>query len=271
MASSTQHRLIEPNDLSQDQNNAKWHIIDLNPMHVFEHNHIPGAIHLEYDDLVTQKPPVLGYLPNENVLADTLSELGLTPDMAVVAYDDGGGAKACRLLWTLDAVGHTGERALLNGGLAAWQGTNASTSAHHPVTPSHYAPRLTNHVVVDKQYVLEHLNDPQIQLLDTRTIGEFNGAIARAARGGHIPSAVNLDWQKTLDIKNHRRLLPTATLRQLYEELGVTPDKEIICYCHTHHRSSHTYFVLKWLGYPHVKAYPGSWSEWGNCDDTPIT
>ena len=107
-------------------------------------------------------------------------------------------------------------------------------------------------------------------LLDTRTPAEFSGADRRAARGGHIPGAVNVDWTLTMDPDRHRALRPADELRALYAQAGVDPDAEVVAYCQTHHRSSHTFWVLRHLGYRRVRGYPGAWSDWGNRDDTPV-
>ena len=92
----------------------------------------------------------------------------------------------------------------------------------------------------------------------------------RAARGGHIPGAVNLNWVDAIDRERALRFKADDELRNMLERLGVTPDKEVVAYCHTHHRSSHTYAVLKHLGYRRLRGYPGSWSDWGNDPDTPV-
>ena len=92
----------------------------------------------------------------------------------------------------------------------------------------------------------------------------------RAARGGHIPGAVNLNWMDTMDPQRQLRLQPAPVLRQLLDLRGVTTDKEVIVYCQTHHRSAHTYWVLRYLGYPRVRGYPGAWSEWGNDPSVPV-
>ena len=106
-------------------------------------------------------------------------------------------------------------------------------------------------------------------LLDARTPDEFSGVKVRAARGGHIPGAVNLHWTDTMDQGRNLRLLPDEGLRHMLAERGISPDQEVIVYCHTHHRSAHSYVMLKHLGY-RVKGYAGSWSEWGNDPDTPV-
>ena len=122
----------------------------------------------------------------------------------------------------------------------------------------------------DAGYILARLDDPGTALLDTRTPEEFSGERVRAARGGHIPGAVNFNWVEAMDADHNLRLKPAPVLLESLAALGVTPDKEVIAYCQTHHRSSHTFVVLKWLGFERVRGYPGAWSEWGNREDTPV-
>ena len=114
------------------------------------------------------------------------------------------------------------------------------------------------------------VGDPDVVFLDTRTPEEYRGINVRALRGGHIPGAVNFNWLDAIDQARNLRLKPAEDLRRLLEAAGAGPDKEVIAYCQTHHRSSHTYVVLKSLGYPRIKGYPGAWSEWGNLADTPV-
>ncbi len=125
-------------------------------------------------------------------------------------------------------------------------------------------------VVADKAYILAHLDDLGVVILDTRSPAEFSGIDIRAARGGHIPGAINMDWILAMDRERNLRLKSEVELRGILENLGITPDKEVITHCQTHHRSSHTYVTLKALGFPRIKGYPGSWSEWGNDLELPI-
>lgn len=264
--------LIEPEALQIDLADPTMLIVDLCDSVSYAAGHIPGAVSLDYAQLVRAAPPAMGLLPTEEHLSVVLSRLGLTPERSVVAYDNEGNGRAGRLLWTLTALGH--ERAsLLNGGLHAWEaagGCSLETSVRHP-TPSAYQARLLNPAAfADRDYILARLGQPELALLDVRTPAEYAGLDVRAARGGHIPGAVNLNWTDAMDAQRQWRFQPDPVLRGLLEARGVTPDKEVIVYCQTHHRSAHTYWVLHHLGYAKVRGYPGAWSEWGNDPALPV-
>jgi thiosulfate/3-mercaptopyruvate sulfurtransferase len=245
-------------------------VVDLCKADTYAQAHIPGAAHLDYAQVVAARPPTMGLLPDDAALSALFSSLGLTPDTHVVAYDDEGGGRAARLLWTLEVIGHT-RYSLLNGGLHAW------SAERRPLTRDVAARPRTNYRVTDRitgwadaAYVRDHLDDPAVVLVDTRSPQEYRGEKKLAERAGHIPGAVNFDWVNAMDLHHQLRLKPAAELRHALEALGITPDKEAIVYCQTHHRSAHTFIVLKSLGYTRIKGYPGSWSEWGNRSDLPI-
>lgn len=262
--------LVEPAELAAHLDSTDLCIVDVNQPSVYARAHVPGAVSLDYGRIVTPRPPAMALLPSAGQLAEVLGSLGLTPEHHVVAYDDEGNGRAARFLWTLDAIGHRGA-SLLNGGLRAWLAERQPTeSGAREVTPTQYPVRFTGDVVADKDYLVEHLGDSSIVLVDARSPEEYAGSTKRAARAGHIPGAVNFNWTDAMDPARHLRLKDAAELKRAFADLGVTPDKEVVTYCQTHHRSSHTYVVLKSLGYPRVKSYPGSWSEWGNLPDTPV-
>ena len=262
--------LIEPAELEPHLGEKNLLLVDLDRPETYAEIHLPGAVHLDYASLVHVQPPAQGMLPDEAQLSELFSAIGLTPDTHVVAYDEEGNSRTARLLWTLDVIGHRAY-SMLNGGLEAWESEHRPVANEAIARPrSHYQVRLTGAGIADRNYILAHLRDPGVVLLDARSPGEYRGEIMRAARGGHIPGAVNFDWVNAMDRAHGLRLRPAAELREMLAAIGVTPDKEIVVYCQTHHRSSHTYFVLKHLGYPNVRGYPGSWSEWGNSPDAPI-
>ena len=103
---------------------------------------------------------------------------------------------------------------------------------------------------------------------DARGPLEYSGEKVLAAKGGHIPGAVNFEWTAGMDLNDHLRI--RHDIAEVLQKLGITPDKEVITHCQSHRRSGFTYLVAKALGYPRVKAYAGSWSEWGNHPDTPV-
>ena len=263
--------LVEADVLQAHLGEKKLLIIDLGKPDLYAKGHIPGAVYLDYSRIVRTVKPVGGLLPDEYQLSEVLSEIGLTPQNHVVAYDDEGGGKAARLLWTLEALGHH-HYSLLNGGLHVWanEGHPLSQNPETP-TPSHYQAKLSEEgkVVARRNFILEHLQDPKVAMLDARSLAEYNGEKIYAARGGHIPGAINIEWTDFMDQGRNLRLKSIAELRSQLEEKGFSTDKTVVAYCHTHHRSAHTWFVLKYLGYT-VLGYEGSWSDWGNQPDTPV-
>jgi thiosulfate/3-mercaptopyruvate sulfurtransferase len=245
-------------------------LADLSKASVHAQYRLPGALFLDYGQLLAHRPPVSGLLPDTATLARTLGGLGIGKDTWVVAYDDEGGGKAARLLWTLELLGHR-RCSLLNGGLFSW------ANEGHPLgersglaSPATFVPAFDPQRTADADYIRARLDDPATVLLDARSPQEFSGAQRFSARGGHIPGARNLDWMAAMDRDRNMRMRPAEQLRPVLEGLGVTPDKEVITYCQTHHRSSFTYWMLRVLGYPQVRGYPGSWSDWGNRGDTPV-
>ena len=263
--------IIEPRALEPLLEQEDLVVVDLGSPETYAQAHIPGAVKMEYAALVRGGRPAPGHLPEPEAFSRSLSEAGITPDQAVVAYDDEGGGRACRLVWNLHASGHR-RAGVLNGGIFAW------AAADLPVTAETHSPRRVDYgpiafsrdVVATRDEILERLADPKLCLLDARTPEEYTGTNVRAAKGGHIPGAVNLNWLDTIDRAHDARLFGEEVLRGLLADRGVTEDRDIVTYCHTHHRSAHSYIMLKHLGFPSVKGYAGSWSEWGNDPQTPV-
>lgn len=264
--------LLEPEQLQSSFADPAILIVDLSDPGRYAAGHIPGAAHLNYSDLVGGVPPAVGLLPNAARLSAVLSQIGLTPERHVIAYDADGNGRACRLLWTLATLGHL-RMSLLNGGILAWEAADGplETELRYPPQSDYQAQFVDPPVAVaDRAYILKRLGQPDLALLDVRTPAEYAGLDVRAARGGHIPGAVNFHWMDAMDPQRQFRLQPAPVLRQLLDLRGVTLDKEVIVYCQTHHRSAHTYWALRCLGYARVRGYPGAWSEWGNDPGLPV-
>lgn len=245
-------------------------VVDLSKSSTYLQYHIPAAVHLEYGDMVASRHPVGGLLPGPALLERLFSELGIDPETHVVAYDDEGGGRAGRLIWTLEVLGHR-RFSLLDGGLIAW------ANERHPLEsgqvrpePAQFRAELDTAPIADAEYILAHLQDPDLALVDARSHEEYTGHKRFATRGGHIPGAVHWDWLRAMDQRRNLRLRPFDELREELSALGLRPEQTVVTYCQTNHRSSLVYVVLKALGYARAKGYPGSWSDWGNRSDTPV-
>ncbi len=262
--------IVSPAEVAPLLADPRLLIVDLCKTETYAQVHIPGAVHLPYATLVRQQPPAMGLLPMDEQLTAALSSLGLRSDHHVVAYDDEGGGRAARLLWTLQVVGH-GQGSLIDGGLHAWYGERLPLD-NNPVTPqpSQFEARADGRLIADRDYVLANLENPKVQIVDSRSADEYSGAKRFAQRGGHIPGAKHFDWQYALDAQNQLRRHPPERIRQLLADQGIDSGKETIVYCQTHHRSSYNFILLQSLGFTSLRAYPGSWSEWGNDPSLPV-
>ena len=262
--------LMEPTQLESLLDDESVLVVDLSKSSVHRQAHIPGAVFLEYGDIVAAKPPVAGLLPTPEVIENVLSSIGIDSNTHVIAYDDEGGGKAARLLWTLECMGHQ-RFSLLNGGLHAWLNEkHPLTNEPTPPKPSVFSATLTEHPIASTEYILSKLDSENTALLDARSPEEYSGARRYSQFGGHIPGAINLDWTAGMDQSRNLRMRDSQELLALLGKLNITPEKEVICYCQTHHRSSYSYIMLKVLGFEMVRGYHGSWSDWGNRSDTPI-
>jgi thiosulfate/3-mercaptopyruvate sulfurtransferase len=259
--------VLEPKELNELMGSEEPLIIDLCRIENYEQAHLPDAIHVMPAELVSGVKPAIGKLPPAERLERLFSRIGYSRDRHVIAYDDEGGGWAGRFLWTLKVIGHK-DMSYLNGGLHAWLAEALPVTTDVPdIEPTSVSIDIDPGPIATKEQVLDSIEDETTVIWDARSAEEHIGAKIVSARGGRIPGARNLDWLLVMDRENHLRIRPD--IEDALAELGITRDKRVITHCQTHHRSGLTWMVGESLGFD-IRAYDGSWSEWGNDPDTPV-
>jgi thiosulfate/3-mercaptopyruvate sulfurtransferase len=241
----------------------------------YQSGHIPGAVGWNWQTQLQDQ--VHRDIVQPRDFESLLSQSGIADRTLVVLYGDNNNWFAAWAYWLLKHYGHEQVR-LLDGGRKKWLAENRSLATEVPSFPAtEYRIRETrNDVRALREDVLRRLGKENFTLVDVRSPDEFTGRILAppglnetCQRGGHIPGARNIPWSQA--VREDGTFKPIDELRELYEAVGVTPDKEVITYCRIGERSSHSWVVLKeLLGYPRVLNYDGSWTEWGNLVNAPI-
>ncbi|MEO5365030.1 MAG: rhodanese-like domain-containing protein [Magnetococcus sp. WYHC-3] len=226
--------------------------------------HLPGAQLLSSMDILRSVDGVPGMRETEDRLTALLGRMGIGAGTVVVAYDAAGGLDAARLVWTLATLGYD-VGAVLDGGIHAWMQEQRPVSPDRPgVTPEVFPLQATSQWTADREGVRRIAQrELDADLLDTRSQREYLGVGMRGP-AGHIPGAEHMDWIDALVDNRNPRLKPDAALRQRLTLAGVVdPSREVVVYCQTAHRASHTWVLLRHLGFQRVRLYDGSMSEWG--------
>ncbi len=240
--------------------------------------HIPGAVEIDWTrDL--NDPLIRDYLNKEGFEA-LCRKNGISRDTVVVFYGDKNNWWATYAMWVFQLFGHTHCK-IMDGGRLKWLNSGSPMDKVVPTYPTadYEAPdRDDDTYRAFREEVLEHVKRHG-KLIDVRSPEEFNGTRLHmeaypnegALRGGHIPGAKSVPWAKAVDPETGM-FRTEAELRELYQISGnVQPEDDVIVYCRIGERSSHTWFVLHYLlGYPKVRNYDGSWTEWGNMVGVPI-
>ncbi len=210
-------------------------------------------------------------------LEKLLGGTGISNDTTVILYGDNNNWFAAWALWQLKVYGHKDAR-LMNGGRKKWlqEGRELSTDAPSDSAASYQAKDADNSIRAFLPEVTSAVANSEVELVDVRSPQEFTGEVLSppglpetCQRGGHIPGASNITWAKACN--EDGTFKSYDELKALYEGQGITGTKPIIAYCRIGERSSHSWFVLKYLlGYDNVTNYDGSWTEWGNLVGAPI-
>lgn len=265
------HLLVTPAELAatmDSKNAAALLLLDLRPPDAYAAGHIPGAIHIDLwgvSLIDTDPAPLNAFMW---MIAHVLAVHGVDAATPIIVYDEQSGVRAARAFWFLEYFGHASVR-LLDGGFNAWVAAGLPvTRETAPAATSSWTGSRVQQRLATWNDVRHAIGRSDTVILDTRTDGEHDGSTVRARRGGAIPGAVHIEWTRNLapegDFKS------AAELKQMYEQAGVTPDREIITYCQGGYRAANSYVALRLLGYPRVRVYVGSWKEWGDREDLPI-
>ena len=243
-------------------------ILDLRPPDAYAGGHIPTAHHLDLWGVSltdTDPAPLNAFMW---MIEHVLAVHGVEASTPVIVYDDQSGIRAARAFWFLEYFGHPSVR-MLDGGFRAWTAAGLPvTQDASPVKQSEWTGTREASTLATWREVKDAIGRPDAVILDTRTDGEYCGAVVRARRGGAVPGAVHIEWTRNLTAEGDFK--PASELRAMYEGAGVTPDREVVTYCQGGYRAAHSYVALRLLGYPRVRMYVGSWKEWGDREHLPI-
>lgn len=272
--------LVSTEWVAENLNNPKVKLIEVDEdILLYDTGHIAGAVKLDWQ--VDLWHPVERDFIEPDAVQALLGKLGISADDQVILYGDKSNWWASYAYWFLSYSGVKNLK-IMNGGRQKWVAEGRELTTDVPsVTPTQYpALKRDDSLRAYRDEVKAHLKGVQEgknALVDVRSPDEFSGKVTHMAnypqegvlRGGHIPGARSVPWAKAT---NEDGTFKSADeLKALYEGEGVTADKDVIAYCRIAERSSHTWFVLReLLGYPKVRNYDGSWTEWGNAVGMPI-
>ncbi|MDE2589872.1 MAG: sulfurtransferase [Patescibacteria group bacterium] len=251
--------------------------VDYDPENAYRQGHLQGATLIWWKRDIND--PVTRDIVNKSQFEELMSKNGITPESEVVLYGDFNNWFAAFVFWIFKYYGHEKVK-IMNGGRKKWELEKRPYTKEEPqIQRTRYVSFPPNEglraYLFDVKRAIERKD---AVLVDVRSPKEFSGEITappeypmeNAQRGGHIPRANNIPWATAVNDADGT-FKSVEELRKIYESKGVTQDKDVICYCRIGERSSHTWFVLKYLlGYTQVRNYDGSWTEWGNMIGNPI-
>lgn len=271
--------LIDTETVSKNLNNKAIKIVevDYDPENAYRQGHIQSASLIWWKRDIND--PVTRDIVSKSQFEELMSKNGITADSEVVLYGDFNNWFAAFVFWIFKYYGHEKVK-IMNGGRKKWELEKRPYTKDEPqIQRTRYISQPPNEGV--RAYLFDvrrALEKKDSILVDVRSPKEFTGEITappeypmeNAQRGGHIPGANNIPWATAVN-DTDGTFKVVEELKKNYESKGVTSDKDVICYCRIGERSSHTWFVLKYLlGYPQVRNYDGSWTEWGNMIGNPI-
>ena len=255
--------LISTEELHQILNDDNVLVIDSRSYKEYSQGHIPGAVNLDLFAFHWIDTSETGIISFNEQMRKILSYAGIDENKKVIFYDNISGMLAARGVWLCLYFSHPNSF-MLNGGLKKWIAEKFDEETKSNISnPTNLTTPIDASILVGAQYVEKNIGKSII--IDSRSPEEFGGRIARAARIGHIPSAINLDWAKNVDESGQFK--SDEELSKMYQ---LDKESEVITYCQGAYRAANSFLTLKKLGFKNVKVYLGSWGEWGNRLDLPL-
>ena len=254
---------ISTQDLEKIYQDNSVLILDARSYKDYSKAHIPGAVSLDLFSFHWADTSEKGLISFGEHMRKILSYAGVDENKKIIFYDNTSGMLAARGVWMCLYFSHPDVQ-MLDGGLSKWNEENLSTvSESTTYTPSNLTTQIDPSIIIGFEELNENIG--KVTIIDARSPDEFDGTTPRAARGGHIPTAKNIDWKNNLD--GSGKLKPDEELESLYQ---MDTDAPIVTYCQGAYRAANSYLSMKKLGFKNVKVYLGSWGEWGNNLDLPI-
>lgn len=240
-------------------------LVDTRPFFEYSTGHIPGAVNIDliqFHWLDTSKLGISHFIRQARIL---LSNIGIRNDKSVIFYDNSSGMSAARGVWLLLFFSHK-KVSLLDGGFDKWkkEGYEIETKTN-PFARANFRGKPNRTVLATADEIKKSLKKREVKLIDTRSKGEYDGSYLRATRAGHIPNAINIDWQENTHGGAFKK---TEELSKIYSK--IPKNSMVVTYCQGGYRAAHSFVALKLLNYKKVKMYLGSWGEWGNKTNLPI-
>lgn len=272
LSQKTSSKLVSTDWLQKNQTKENLRIIDVrDDIKDYWQGHIPQAVYFNPEAMRLADGGVPVMLMPPEALAIVLGKMGVNEKTMVIAYAEQGDFKAPYLIWALDYLDHPSS-AILDGGFSKWQREERPVTQDYPkiISTKYNLPiKFNEEVRARLQEVKEVVNKGGVVLLDVRPVQMYTGEKGFWKRNGHIKGAIHHFWGE--DLNDDGTWKNNEELRKVYEELGATPEKNIIVSCGQGLMSAHSYFTLKHvLGYPKVKNYDGGFNEWSNIDELPI-
>jgi len=254
---------ISVTKLNSILNDSDVIIADTRSFKEYSEGHIPGAVHLDlfaFHWIDTTKQGIENF---NNQTQNLFSILGVTPKKKVIFYDSVSGMLAARGVWMLMYFSHQNV-SILDGGITKWQKENFPLETKpNGFKPSKFLGKINPEIISGFEYIQDNLEN--LKIIDARSTGEYDGSTIRAAQSGHIPNAINIDWNQNLC--EDGTFKSDEELSQMYD---YPKNTEIVTYCQGAYRAANTFLVLKKLGFENVRVYLGSWGEWGNKLELPV-